>query len=171
MHTETFAYPCWLLLVEKVGTKKSTDDGDEAPVEDEGMNGAGVAANPKAAFARAKSKVLQKLSTQHLISHTLPVVISLKHALEIAKSPLQGALMEYLVSLVKSHKNEVDEVRVYFPVFFPRRLLLYLMCCYSNDCLNCNLQALQFDPTLKAEVEYDLKQFERTKKEKLAGKN
>ena len=31
-------------------------------------------------------------------------------------------------------------------------------------------QALQFDPTLKAEIEYDLKQFERAKKDRLAGK-
>jgi hypothetical protein len=31
------------------------------------------------------------------------------------------------------------------------------------------LQALQFDPTLKAEIQFDLKQFERAKKEKLAG--
>jgi hypothetical protein len=32
------------------------------------------------------------------------------------------------------------------------------------------VQALQFDPTLRSEIEYDLKQFERTKKDKLAGK-
>jgi hypothetical protein len=31
-------------------------------------------------------------------------------------------------------------------------------------------QALQFDPTLKAEIEYDMKQFERAKKDKLVGK-
>ena len=31
-------------------------------------------------------------------------------------------------------------------------------------------QALQFDPTLRAEIEYDLKLFERSKKEKLLGK-
>lgn len=45
--------------------------------------------------------------------------------------------MEFVVSLVKNHKNEVEE-------------------------------ALQFDPTLRSEIEYDLKQFERAKKEKLA---
>ena len=42
--------------------------------------------------------------------------------------------MEFLVSLIKHHKNEVEE-------------------------------ALQFDPSLKAEIEYDLKQFEKTKKD------
>lgn len=47
--------------------------------------------------------------------------------------------MEFLVALVKHHKNEVEE-------------------------------ALQFDPTLRSEIEYDLKQFERSKKDKLVGK-
>ena len=47
--------------------------------------------------------------------------------------------MEFLVALVKHHKNEVEE-------------------------------ALQFDPTLRSEIEYDLKQFERAKKDKLVGK-
>ncbi len=74
-----------------MGQKKGgADDGDELPEEDT-AEGTAVsnAANPKAAFARAKSKVLQKLSTQHLVSHTLPVVISLKHTLEASKSALQ----------------------------------------------------------------------------------
>eukprot|EP01032_Pedospumella_encystans_P013832 gene13832-15908_t len=122
----------------KVGQKKGgADDGDDLAEEDPADATAGSnAANPKAAFARAKSKVLQKLSTQHLVSHTLPVVISLKHTLEASKSALQGTLMEFLVALVKHHKNEVEE-------------------------------ALQFDPTLRSEIEYDLKQFERAKKDKL----
>ncbi len=42
--------------------------------------------------------------------------------------------MEYLLSLMKHHKAEVD-------------------------------QALQNDPTLKAEVDYDLRQYERAKKD------
>jgi condensin-2 complex subunit D3 len=66
------------------------------------------------------------------VSHVLPVVMSLKHCLEATKSPLQGTLMEYLLSLVKHHKVEVD-------------------------------QALQNDPTLKAEVDYDLRQYEKNK--------
>ncbi len=60
--------------------------------------------------------------------------MSLKHCLEATKSPLQGALMEYLLGLMKHHKAEVD-------------------------------QALQNDPTLKAEVDYDLRQYERAKKD------
>ena len=32
------------------------------------------------------------------------------------------------------------------------------------------VQALQFDPTLRSEIEYDLKQFEKAKRDKLAGR-
>ena len=68
-----------------MGHKRAgNEDGDEME-EDAGTEGT----NPKTAFVRAKCKVLQKLSTQHLVSHTLPVVISLKHILETTKSPLQ----------------------------------------------------------------------------------
>ena len=35
--------------------------------------------------------------------------MSLKHILEAGKSPLQGSLMELIVSLVKSNKSEVDQ--------------------------------------------------------------
>ena len=41
------------------------------------------------ALEKAKTKVLKKLSVQHLVSHVLPVVISLKHILEEFKSGLQ----------------------------------------------------------------------------------
>ena len=78
--------------------------------------------------------MLKKLSSKHLITHILPVVMSLKHVLEASNSPLQGPLMEYLVYLMKQHRPEVDE-------------------------------ALQFDPTLKAEIEYDLKQYEKNKRD------
>lgn len=77
--------------------------------------------------------MLKKLSSKHLITHILPVVMSLKHVLEASKSPLQGPLMEYLVHLMKQHRPDVDE-------------------------------ALQFDPTLKAEIEYDLKHYEKNKR-------
>ena len=80
--------------------------------------------------------MLKKLSSKHLITHILPVVMSLKHVLEATTSPLQGPLMEYLVHLMKQHRVEVDE-------------------------------ALQSDPTLKAEIEYDLKQYEKTKKDRI----
>ena len=43
--------------------------------------------------------MLKKLSRQHLMSHVLPVLVSLKHALEAAKSRLQVSLSHLSVSL------------------------------------------------------------------------
>ena len=85
-----FNFPLHFTFLQ-VGQKKGgADDGDDLAEDEAADATAGAnAANPKAAFARAKSKVLQKLSTQHLVSHTLPVVISLKHTLEASKSALQ----------------------------------------------------------------------------------
>lgn len=82
-------------------------------------------------------QVLKTITSQHLIAHTLPVVISLKHVMESTKSPLQGALMDFLIHLMKHHRQEVE-------------------------------QTLSFDPTLKAEVEYDLKQYEKHKQQQSA---
>ena len=96
-----------------MGTKKASEDNDETAeddLHDPTTTTTTATNNTKTAFIRAKTKILQKLSTQHLVSHTLPVVISLKHCLETTKSSLQGALMEFLISLIKYHKNEVEEV-------------------------------------------------------------
>jgi hypothetical protein len=90
----------------RVGTKKSdTNAGDD----DADMEMDEATANGQAAVAKAKSQVLKKLSKQHLVSHLLPVVASLKHTLESFKSPIQGALMEYLIFLMKHNKSEVDQ--------------------------------------------------------------
>lgn len=98
-------------LHSQVGTKKASEDNDETAEDDlHDPTTTTTTNNTKTAFIRAKTKILQKLSTQHLVSHTLPVVISLKHCLETTKSSLQGALMEFLISLIKYHKNEVEEV-------------------------------------------------------------
>jgi condensin-2 complex subunit D3 len=94
--------------------------------------GKGAGKNKPNSLAGAKTKVLKTLSKQHLISHTLPVVSSLKHALEAARSPLQGPLMDLLVALVKANRAEVNEV-------------------FEND------------PTLRIEVEYDIKMHDRAK--------
>lgn len=94
--------------------------------------GKGGGKNKPNSLAGAKTKVLKTLSKQHLISHTLPVVSSLKHALEAARSPLQGPLMDLLVALVKANRSEVNEV-------------------FEND------------PTLRIEVEYDIKMHDRAK--------
>lgn len=118
----------------KVG-KKTNENGEE----EGGDELEGEEESSKAALAKAKSKVLAKLSRQHLVSNILPVVMSLKAVLEANRSPLQGSVMEYLVHLIKNNRNEVNQV-------------------------------LSADPTLKAEVEYDLKIFEKAKEEKAARK-
>jgi len=82
-----------------------------------------------ASLTLAKSKVLKTISKQHLLSHTIPIVCSLKHVLEKNRSPLQGALMDYLVALVKANRSEVEDM-------------------------------FKADPSLRLEVEYDLKQYE-----------
>jgi len=109
---------------------------DDLMDELNGMNveSGGVSANVAAVAAtRAKTKVLKTISRQHLVNHVLPVIVSLKHTLETIKSPLQGALMEYLVHLIQAHKTEVEET-------------------------------FNAEPTLKAEIEYDLRIYERQKR-------
>lgn len=121
----------------RVGSRKNAARDDDDDVEDgANVTGAPTEESARAAFNQAKTKVLKKLSVQHLVDHILPVVSSLKHALEAVKSPAQRSLMEYLVYLVHTNKHEVA-------------------------------QALSADPTLKEEIEYDIKLFER---EKLAEK-
>jgi len=75
------------------------------------------------------------MSKQHLISHILPIIMSLKAGLELNRSSLQRSIMEYLVYIMKNNKNEITQV-------------------------------LYNDPTLKAEIEYDLKMYEKMKIEK-----
>lgn len=100
----------------KIGNKRAlSDDADFDDSNtingDNSTTGATMTtAQANQALAAAKSKILKSLSSQHLVSHLLPVVMSLKHCLEQFKSPLQGALMEYLIYLVKFNKSEVDQV-------------------------------------------------------------
>jgi hypothetical protein len=57
--------------------------------------------------------MLKSITSQHMISHTLPVIMSLKHILENIKSPLQGALMDFFIHLMKQHRQEVEQVSNY----------------------------------------------------------
>ena len=118
----------------RVGSKRTTTrDDDDYPEGEEGaVGGPPTEESARTAFQQAKTKVLKKLSVQHLVDHILPVVSSLKHFLESANSPVQRALMEYMVYLVHTNKAEVA-------------------------------QALSADPTLREEIEYDIKLFEREK--------
>lgn len=95
----------------RVGRRADTEDGDEegGGEEEEAGGGAQDKKGRAAGLAGAKSKVLKSLSKQHLVAHTLPVVASLKHVLEAARSPLQGALMDFLLCLVRNHRAECAE--------------------------------------------------------------
>ena len=91
----------------RVGGKRggvSTAADDEDDVAD---TETAIANEARTALHKAKTKVLKKLSVQHLVDHMLPVVSSLKHYLECKRSPVQKSLMEYLMYLVNSHKAEV----------------------------------------------------------------
>jgi hypothetical protein len=111
----------------------------EAEVEEEPDGLAVEAEKRNAAIQNAKTKVIKKLSKQHMIDQVLPIICSLKHTLEASRSSLQRPLMDYLIYLVKSNKQEVDTM-------------------------------LSSDPTLKAEIEYDLKNYMREKAAKQAQK-
>ena len=92
----------------------SLTQGEQAAKETGGGNAAKQTA--KLAMIQAKSKILKSLSSQHMVEHMLPVVVSLKHCLEAAKSPLQGALMEFIVGLTQTHKVEVDTALRFDPM-------------------------------------------------------
>eukprot|EP01041_Mallomonas_annulata_P002902 gene2902-5693_t len=119
-----------LLKISTRGDKDTSQEDIEDTVDVTDGSGASSVGDHHSLLAKAKAKVLKKLSLQHLVGHILPVVCSLKHALEAHRSSLQRVLMEYLMSLMRTHKNEVAET-------------------------------LSADPVLKAEIEYDLKVFER----------
>lgn len=50
---------------------------------------AGAKKSAKSAIAVAKAKILKTVSKQHLVDHILPVLSSLKHVLEAARSSAQ----------------------------------------------------------------------------------
>jgi hypothetical protein len=91
----------------RVGSKRGANS-SQADDEDDAVDTETAIANEaRSALHKAKTKVLKKLSVQHLVDHMLPVVSSLKHYLECKRSPVQKSLMEYLMYLVNSHKAEV----------------------------------------------------------------
>lgn len=110
---ENVLYDAFMILKSpslKVGAKKTVGTEEEEEAVSEEFGDANAMAAAKAAFTSAKNKVLKKLSLQHLIDHILPVVFSLKHALENVRSPLQRMVMEYLLHIVKTHKAQVAQV-------------------------------------------------------------
>jgi condensin-2 complex subunit D3 len=108
-----------------------TDD-DGAELDDEGA--VGGTEGFLASLANAKGHVLKKAAKQHMMEHVLPIVVALKTRLEAQRSPVQHNLMEYLVHVSRTCKEEMAQV-------------------------------LASDPVLVQEIQYDLKQFEKMKRQ------
>jgi hypothetical protein len=135
----------------KVGHKASTFDDEDENIEiDERTD-----KNKKTTLAieKAKTKILKKLSLQHLLSHILPTVSSLKHVLEGINSYLQKPLMDYLMQLIKQHKNEVRFRLIQFYFLNPNPNLVNI----TFFSLSNVISILFNDPMLKA----DIRQYEK----------
>ena len=113
-----------------VGGAAATNDGegDQGDPEDSELGVGGTAQS----LAAAKGKLLSRMSRKHVIEHVLPILISLKKALELAHSPLLRNLMNYFAHLYSTYGADVKAV-------------------------------LAADPTLAAEVTYDLRHQEKEK--------
>ena len=109
----------------KVGRKNGNNDSASAEDEDDlDLEGSQDASKGKAAataaMQKAKTRVLKKLSLQHLVSHILPVVTSLKHSLEACKSPLQ---VQCLCLLYKRIHTCVFDAEIFVEYFLVTSLI------------------------------------------------
>ena len=116
-----------------VGGAAATNDGevDQGDPEDSELGVGGTAQS----LAAAKGKLLSRMSRKHVIEHVLPILISLKKALELAHSPLLRDLMNYFAHLYSTYGADVKAV-------------------------------LAADPTLAAEVTYEMKHQEKRSRER-----
>ncbi|XP_024534743.1 condensin-2 complex subunit D3 [Selaginella moellendorffii] len=65
-----------------------------------------------ATFAAVKGKVVTQLAKRNLVQNAIPIFIELKRLLEKSSSPLLGALMDCMRSMLKDFKNEIEEMLV-----------------------------------------------------------
>ncbi|GFO01088.1 condensin-2 complex subunit d3-like [Plakobranchus ocellatus] len=79
----------------------SQEEDGEGPVEAQAQ---------AAVTAVAKKVFITQVVRRNVIENIVPVVISLKHMLEKARSPLLKDLMGYLRELMKDYKNEVKDI-------------------------------------------------------------
>lgn len=94
------------------------EDADALMMEDgQGGSGGGGATGAEAAAA-AKGRLLSKVSRKHLLEHVVPELVSLKACLERAHSPLLKDVMEYLMDLMRAHKEEVKDALSASPTLF-----------------------------------------------------
>ena len=58
----------------------------------------------------AKKQIISGDVKKNVMENVIPIIISLKHKLEAAKSPLISDLFQYLRKLMEDYKNEVTEI-------------------------------------------------------------
>jgi hypothetical protein len=99
------------------GGDGADDDADALMMEADAQGGAGGPTGAEAAAA-AKGRLLSKVSRKHLLEHVVPELVSLKACLERAHSPLLKDVMEYLMDLMRAHKEEVKDALSASPTLF-----------------------------------------------------
>ncbi|XP_055083053.1 condensin-2 complex subunit D3 [Periophthalmus magnuspinnatus] len=95
--SETFG----VLSLKEMKLQALKSSGGEEP-EEENM--------AKAALETAQKKVVSQVHKKVFIEHTVPLIISLKHRLELERSPVLKDLMSYLQVTMQDFKNEVRQV-------------------------------------------------------------
>ena len=126
---------------------------------------AAVAADPVDAMAAAKGRMLSKLARKNTMENVVPVLIALKNMLQAARSPLLGALMQYLKHVFSEYRDDLKGTTVVprLCVEVGMTVTLWLLC---SACLVPEMLAA--DRQLEQEVEYDLRMYEEQQKQRTA---
>lgn len=124
-----------------------------------------AAADPVDAMAAAKGRMLSKLARKNTMENVVPVLIALKNMLQAARSPLLGALMQYLKHVFSEYRDDLKGTTVVprLSVAVGMTVTLWLFC------LACLVpEMLAADRQLEQEVEYDLRMYEEQQKQRTA---
>ena len=82
----------------------AADDDDEADAN----GGAEGATALQASIAAAKSRLVAKLMKRQIAEQVLPVVLGLRQVLQVARSPVMGALLGYVKTLFDDYGEEIS---------------------------------------------------------------
>lgn len=124
-----------------------------------------AAADPVDAMAAAKGRMLSKLARKNTMENVVPVLIALKNMLQAARSPLLGALMQYLKHVFSEYRDDLKGTTVVprLSLAVGMTVTLWLLC------LACLVpEMLAADRQLEQEVEYDLRMYEEQQKQRTA---
>ena len=89
----------------RVGKSSSRSDDDEDIIEDPNLP------NPSTSkrVIAAKGKLLSKISRKHMIEIVFPILRNLRVVLQKSCSPLSKHLSEYMLSIYRAYKSEVED--------------------------------------------------------------